>query len=478
MNTRYIAYEQIGHIRDHLILEAEIPQSRIQRCVHRKRLKNSVSRIVQSNWFVAAVCAVVSLSVVAWIVSMGQEGPAVFPPLAESIEEPDVPSETVTEMAPISEEEQIKQRVLDFMAESNAQKDPSELFAHFAGDFSVTDFNDTNDKIMAIRRKGAVMKVTAPHITYYGVEAAGAIYYAAYIDSEADMVGHLPLNGDVPEKSTIFTVFGMDTSVLYGAEAEGESAPLTADMLTVSEDKKTCLFSHAYLDELTKELCSSLGFTDELTRDVLEKYQAGGVYSVEENKVTFTIELSDTVLGEIYQSTSYAVDADGQVQASTHMRYSNPSLGIETPIESQIQYKDIVYRDGTPISGTIQLSSIQDASYYEGSYQGAPYITAVKTVVAQYELDVSDGDTPKATARYESRMEESYQGEAWSIITEIDMKINRSTTRAFSFEHKMGGETITAMKAGKLTFGTPAAFGKVPQKVTDAITDYILKQEF
>ncbi len=475
MSTRYFAYKQIGDIRDDLILEAEISANRIQRCIRRKRLGRWLFRVTQSNWFVAAVCAVVSLSVVSWIVYMGQRDPVALPPPAESIEEPDTPSETDTETAPLSEEEQIKQRVLYLMAESDTQKDPSELFAHFSGDFSVSDFHNSNDSITSIRRKGAVMIAMTPGVIYYGVEAAGAVYYAAYMGREADMVGHLDLNLDIPEKSTIFTVFGMDTSALYGAEAEGSDIPLTADMLTVSEDKTTCLFSDAYMDELTKALCSAMGFTDDLARDFLDKYQGSGVYSAEENKVTFTIELNDTVLGKIYQSTSYAVDADGRVQMSTHVRYSDPSLGIETPVESSIQYKDIVYLDGVPISGTIYLNSTEDASYYDGSYQGAPYITAVKTVVAQYDIDVSDRDTPKAVAKYESHLRESYQGEFWTILAEMDMKINPNAAAAFIFDYKMDGDTVTTMKAGGLTFRTPSAFRSVPSEVTDAITEYSVK---
>lgn len=79
--TNYEAYKQLSGIRDDYITEAELPMAYVKRSMRRRRLKNRLSRVVQSNWFVAAVCTIVSLSTVSWIAYMGQRAPTdVSPP--------------------------------------------------------------------------------------------------------------------------------------------------------------------------------------------------------------------------------------------------------------------------------------------------------------------------------------------------------------------------------------------------------------
>ena len=85
--TNYEAYKQLSGIRDDYITEAELPMAYVKRSMRRRRLKNRLSRVVQSNWFVAAVCTIVSLSTVSWIAYMGQRVPTEVPPPYGSMQE-------------------------------------------------------------------------------------------------------------------------------------------------------------------------------------------------------------------------------------------------------------------------------------------------------------------------------------------------------------------------------------------------------
>ena len=85
--TNYEAYKQLSGIRDDYITEAELPMAYVKRSMRRRRLKNRFSRVVQSNWFVAAVCTIVSLSTVSWIAYMGQRVPTEVPPPYGSMQE-------------------------------------------------------------------------------------------------------------------------------------------------------------------------------------------------------------------------------------------------------------------------------------------------------------------------------------------------------------------------------------------------------
>ena len=85
--TNYEAYKQLSGIRDDYITEAELPMAYVKRSMRRRRLKSRLSRVVQSNWFVAAVCTIVSLSTVSWIAYMGQRVPTEVPPPYGSMQE-------------------------------------------------------------------------------------------------------------------------------------------------------------------------------------------------------------------------------------------------------------------------------------------------------------------------------------------------------------------------------------------------------
>ena len=188
----------------------------------------------------------------------------------------------------LSEEDKIKNAVLDLMKTSESQKDPTDLFAHFAGDFQITNFTSSQDGIKSIKRREAVTLVDAGSLCYYGIEAAGNLFYAADYAGEAEVVASFPLSADASAASTIFTVFGIDTSALYTATTvESEPETLTADMLTVSADKSTCEFSKSYIDTIAKELCETMGFTDAVATSFMSKYTGSGIYSVAENKFTF-----------------------------------------------------------------------------------------------------------------------------------------------------------------------------------------------
>jgi len=158
------------------------------------------------------------------------------------------------------------------------------------------------------------------------------------------------------------------------------------------------------------------------------------------------------------------------------MEYSNPSLGIKTPVKSEVDYRNVVYKDDLPVSATIQVYSFSDASYYDGNYQGAPYISATNTTKVTFTLDCSNTDAPKGVAVSEKTMKESYQGESWTNKTTLNLSVDYGkATSQFAFTERRDGETITSLQANKVTFATPASFSAVPQRVTNCITNYVNK---
>ena len=372
----------------------------------------------------------------------------------------------------LSEEDKIKNAVLDLMKTSESQKDPTDLFAHFAGDFQITNFTSSQDGIKSIKRREAVTLVDAGSLCYYGIEAAGNLFYAADYAGEAEVIASFPLSADASAASTIFTVFGIDTSALYTVEAvESEPETLTADMLTVSADKSTCEFSKSYIDTIAKELCETMGFTDAVATSFMSKYTGSGIYSVAENKFTFDIQIKDSQIGSIHQIIKYAIDEAGKTYVYSYMEYSNASLGITNPIVAEIECKDVVYRDNTPISATIKLKNSSESSFRDGGVT----VKLVDSNETTFTLDCTDLASRSATAACKKKRVETAMGESttYNFTYSMSLDLGKSTSQ-FQFTEKQGNETITSVKANKVTFATSPAI-VTPQRVTNKITSYIGK---
>ena len=130
---------------------------------------------------------------------------------------------TAPEEPVVLDENTIKQSVLSLMEKSETQEDPSELFSAFAGDFTVSGF--PSGGLKEIKRKNAVTVVTHPQTTYYGIEAAGFLFYVADYSGESEVIGDQSLFADAANHSTIFTSFCMDTSALYAPDEDDTPLP-------------------------------------------------------------------------------------------------------------------------------------------------------------------------------------------------------------------------------------------------------------
>jgi hypothetical protein len=382
---------------------------------------------------------------------------------------------TAPEEPVVLDENTIKQSVLSLMEKSETQEDPSELFSAFAGDFTVSGF--PSGGLKEIKRKNAVTVVTHPQTTYYGIEAAGFLFYVADYSGESEVIGDQSLFADAADHSTIFTCFCMDTSAVYAPDEDDTPSPtLTADLLTVNKEKSACTFAKSYLDAFAKDIvCAAMGYTSAQTNSFLSKYEGSSVYSVAENKITFEFKIKDASLGNLHYVASYATDANDRVNVYSYVEYSNPSLGLTKPMITEIQYKDVVYRENQPISATIQYKSITDTSFYDGAYPNVIYIDETTEINASFTLDLSNPSAPKATANYQTINTSKDHGTSYSTKTDLKMTLDLSKSSSqFVFEETSDGETTQKLTANKVVFQTPASFPAVPERVTDAITEHIM----
>lgn len=374
----------------------------------------------------------------------------------------------------LSEEDQIKNRVLDLMEASETRTDPAELFAHFTGDFQITKFSSSSNGVQSIKRREAVTLVNAGSYRYYGIEAAGHLFYAGdYNSREAYLYGALPLSADAAHASTIFTVFGIDTGALYtGATVEEDATePLTADMLTVSDDLTSCELEKSYVDALAEEICRAMGFSSSQTSSFLRKYTGSGIYSVAENTITFDIQCKDSRLGTIHQISRYGINGDGKVYAYSYMEYSNQSAGISTPVITEMEWTDVVYRENEPIRGTVNFNTSSRRSFRDGSVT----VKIKEQVETTFRLDCSDPAARSAHATRKVSQTETVRGETMTYTSKFSLSLDLGKSSSqFQFTERRDNENVTSLKADRLEFDTSSAI-VTPQRVLDVITEYIDK---
>lgn len=398
-----------------------------------------------------------------------------FPSCKNRGETGDAPTATATseQETPPTEEEQVKKKALDLMQTSQTQKSPTELFAHFAGDFQITGFTASQDGIRSVKRKNAVTLVDAGELCYYGVEAAGYLFYAADYNQSAEISACFPLSADASDSSTVFTAFGIDTSALYtgtdAADEEDGAETLTSDMLTVSDDKTECEFSKVYIDTLAKALCREMGFPDALTTSFLKNYTGSGVYSAAKNQVTFDIRVKDTQLGSVHQTVKFATDQAGKWYTYSYLEYSNASAGIPTPIVVEIECKDVVYRDTVPVSATIKLKRSSARSFRDGSVT----VKLADNIETTFTLDCTDLASRFAVAVCKKKETETAMGESWTRNSTFSVSLDLGKpTAQFQFTEKQDGETSNFVKANRVTFASSPSI-VTPKRVVDRITSYI-----
>lgn len=385
-----------------------------------------------------------------------------------------------TESESVTEEERIKNAVLDLIRESEMREDPGTMFAHFDGDFQISNITSSLLKVQSIKRKNAVMTVTTNSDSYYSVEAAGHLFVVSEYKGNPHMMSDLPLQADAPQNSTVFTAFGMDTSAVYGLDAEedpNEMIALTEDMLTVSADKQTCTVAKEYLDAMATVLCEALGYSKSKTELFLKQYEGSGIYSAAENKLSFEIKVNHSSLGNVLQTTSYCIDPEQRVQAESRLEYSNSRQGIKTPIGAEVRYRDIVYQGNTPVSGKIDIRTTADTSFYDGVYPDVVRIHQTQKTDATFTLDCSNTASPKCSAVKEIVWEESFEGESWTRKSLLKLDVDLGKTRdQVVYTKSSDGRVDDSLRANKITFGELTSALVVPQRVTDCITDYIENQ--
>ena len=381
-------------------------------------------------------------------------------------------TEAVTE--PLSEEQQIKQKAIKLLSKMKNLEDPTNLFDYFDGDFEMKGIKQEggtiSSRIYTIKKKGDFTYVSTDAQQLLGAQISDYYMYAKFQDN-MNVSNAISLEVADSTKSTIFTSFGVDTSMLYGSESEDIPDPeFTSSTLTVSANKKLCYFSKEYMDELaTSMICDTLGFTESQKATFLRKYQGNGTYSVDENKITFDISLRDVTLGTITCKQSFAIDDQDRVDCYSLMEYCNPRAGLEFPISVEITFNNVVYEGKKPVSATIQMKSSEEERGYDD-----PDMTITQVITYNFTLNCKDEDNLKAKASRKHENIKKYETATHTAVKETIIVIDQTKSESqFTLTTKRNGVENLFISADEIRFETPSTFPSVPNGLREYMENWL-----
>lgn len=259
---------------------------------------------------------------------------------------------------------EIKQKVLAIMAE-DTKKNPLSLFEDFCGDYSIPYLSKHNDFGVSANRIWQKDGVTA--IEY----ANGNIEYTLVIDGyqfkllstggnvEVTSVGQVAAG--VNYVPSIFGDLSIDISTLYSGAQESDlkDPELTEEMLTVSDDLAGCTFSEEYMAAVIDMFLTEFGYTDAEKSAVAAQCSGSGVYSAEDNAVTFVLKVKQKVLGDVTLTVCHTDNERDGYSLSTKMEYTVVSEGINIPTSNETILRDIKYEGDEPQSVSVEVRVLE-----------------------------------------------------------------------------------------------------------------------
>ena len=385
---------------------------------------------------------------------------------------------TTEETTPLPSEEEIaaiKAEVIALMTADSDKDSPTTLFEAFIGDYAISDI----DQLMSNGGYNAYSKIfrnddTLGMVYLDGVTTDYTVYrndfaYTAYKDENgnASVTGKTSLGGAVYTPS-ILTDFGFDISAIYSGNISLQDPTLDASMLTVSNDLLTCTFSDAYMTEVGRGICASLGYNDADSEKFFDTAKLSGVYYPQEKRAEFVIEFYELSLGETKITLTCTDKGTKGITYSTKMEFNVVSSGMVVPTTTELIISDVKYDGSRPISGQFELRSIASVTL---DYGGSK-VTSDAVSITTYSLFAEGENAPRCSAKLSSTttttVESGGKTEKTTETVICEMTAAFGGKQKFSFSQRYNGNEAARLEASVLTL-TPDDSCVLPEDISTAI---------
>ena len=395
----------------------------------------------------------------------------------ETTEETTAEITTAETTPPPSEEEiaAIKAEVIALMMADSDKESPTTLFEAFIGDYAISDIdqlasNGGYNAYSKIFRDGDALGM----VYLDGVTTDYTVYrndfaYTAYKDElgNTSVTGKAPLGG-ADYTPSILTDFGFDISAIYSGNISMQDPTLDASMLTVSDDLLTCTFSDAYMAEVGRGLCASLGYNSADAEKFFDTAKLSGVYYPQEKRAEFVIEFYELSLGETKITLTCTDKGTKGITYSTKMEFNVVSSGMIVPTTTELIISEVKYDGNRPISGQFELRSIASVTLdYGGSKVSSDAIS-----ITTYSLFAEGENAPRCSAKLSSTttttVESGGKTEKTTETVICEMTAAFGGKQKFTFSQRHNGNEAARLEASTLTL-TPDDSCVLPEDISTAI---------
>ena len=384
--------------------------------------------------------------------------------------------------------DRIKQHVMALMGDSH-REDPESLFEYFCGDYVISSFGNSDDSSMfnkVYQKNGITVNEYTDGIKEYTAVKGGYVFTVVEQNGSFRLYGAEQYEDADSYIPSIFDDFGIDISAFYdkddasGTEEDVEEPELTAEMLTVSGDLKTCTFSDAYMKEVLRMFGKSFGKTDAELDVFVNLSSASGSYSVEQDTVTFEILAKRLDMGngaEVDEAKITIFYCDSETDGITMTMNMEMTMAmdmdgtvINAPTVMEQTVSKVRYNGNKVVAASFESKMSTDI---QATVSGISFKTAV-CETNSFDLSIEEPENSKfsvnCSTEQTTTMGETKATEKSSQILDCTFGTNASK---FSYIMTQDGVQAAKIEATGVTLG--ASGENVPSEVLNIINQELTK---
>ena len=319
-----------------------------------------------------------------------------------------------------------------------------EFIDDFFGDFTISKFDASSGIVDMFKKDCFVVTNKTNNESLYQTLKGEDLYTALRSTDGAKL--HLQSKEHWPYAYplSIFSAFGVDMSGVYSTdEPEVEEPKITADDLSLSDDKKTVVFSDSYAKAFAKTITVSMDLTKSETEDFLETMKASVEYSVSEEKFSYNIEGEVKSRGKIKVTASNGFKNGVPDFAEMEMSMEKD----ETLVSMKMLQNNLKIVDGKLTAAT--MVSTQTVVQNVVSQGVTVKSTTVKT--STYNFETAEGKPSKVTVEVNADSTAEYAGQKQTANSTLSFSVVDGN---LTYSTSVNGQQQAYIAAEGVVFGT------------------------
>lgn len=330
--------------------------------------------------------------------------------------------------------------------------DPDDVISKFFGDFMIDGFNSTDLPYKRIYKIGDVMAYEYSNGDVdYQIVSEHKIHTVQKFANTNECCHPLLEEYPYDYPLSIFSVFGIDMSMIYSTEeVDSDKMPVASyDALILSDDCKSVTFSDAYLKDLGRYICDVFELDEAGMDKFVDSMSAGGGYSVSDQTFTFVIEGTMEGLGTLRVDMEMSYTGKKPSAAKTCMTLATEMDGLPIIVTQESEIKDMIYdKDDKLISLRYINRNLEECKY---SYEGES-VDYSFSVIEDHVFTLENSFPKEFQIMIETEELMSASGETQTSTSAVTFVL---TPTFLSYSASVDGQAVGHIIANSVTLTTP-----------------------